>query len=212
MSWTPEKDAILRDAVARSIPWSQVQELIPGYSRSGLRWRASQTLKLTRPRPDRAEVVMNVLAAWNGTTLSARSVGELLGMTRCAVIGLVNRNRARVTRPPVECNSRSAATRARKAAERQAAAEAAKVPVDTGGRPAGCPAAVVALERHHCRFPINHPNEPTFHFCQARKLPGGSYCGVHHAVVYDTAKTVVVRRGARKPDFTGGKQHPQWAA
>ena len=157
--------------------------------------------------PHSAELVENVLALWNAN-LSAREIAGRFGVTRNMVIGLVNHRKDRVTRQP----PKGAITRRAKAEKARRLEEAMKTVTDPQGRPSGLPLAVVKLERHHCRFPLNHPGEPTFHFCSARKLPGSPYCSAHRAFCCDTEKTVEVRRGARKPDFTGGKQHPQWAA
>ena len=159
--------------------------------------------------PHSAEMIETVLALWNAN-LSAREIADRMGggMTRNMVIGLVNHRKDRVTRAP----PKEAITRRRNAEKARLQEEAMKKGIDPQGRPAGLPLAVVKLERHHCRFPINHPGEPNFAFCGETRQRGSSYCEVHRALCRDTAKTVEVRRGARKPDFTGSKQYPPRAA
>jgi GcrA cell cycle regulator len=35
-----------------------------------------------------------------------------------------------------------------------------------------------------CLWPHGHPNDPNFHFCGARPVPGKPYCADHAAVAY----------------------------
>lgn len=44
------------------------------------------------------------------------------------------------------------------------------------------------LDEHQCRWPIGDPLDSDFHFCGARRMPGGSYCTYHQAAscgIYD---------------------------
>lgn len=40
--------------------------------------------------------------------------------------------------------------------------------------------SLMELERHHCRFPVGDPKQPTFGFCGCKPFPGLPYCE-HHA-------------------------------
>jgi GcrA cell cycle regulator len=45
---------------------------------------------------------------------------------------------------------------------------------------------LLELEEHHCRWPINDPLGPDFHFCGAEANVGSVYCPTHHARAYVT--------------------------
>lgn len=42
--------------------------------------------------------------------------------------------------------------------------------------PAGPVVALLALEGHHCRWPIGSPQDPDFGFCGKRRAQGATYC------------------------------------
>lgn len=40
--------------------------------------------------------------------------------------------------------------------------------------------SVMALESHHCRWPVGDPGTPSFFFCGGTKMEGCSYCETHY--------------------------------
>lgn len=38
---------------------------------------------------------------------------------------------------------------------------------------------IEGLEKYQCRWPIGHPGEPDFHFCDRKQIGGISYCEIH---------------------------------
>ena len=45
---------------------------------------------------------------------------------------------------------------------------------------------LVALKERMCRWPINHPGDPDFHFCGGEASGSSPYCDDHHARAYIT--------------------------
>lgn len=58
---------------------------------------------------------------------------------------------------------------------------------------------ILDLAENDCRWPIGDPQEPDFHFCNGRKVPGLAYCE-HHA-----------RRAYQPPDVRKRPIKPQYA-
>jgi GcrA cell cycle regulator len=58
-------------------------------------------------------------------------------------------------------------------------------PVKLTGKPRVKPAAkVVEMSGPTCSWPIGHPGEKGFHFCDARAKAGKPYCQEHAALAY----------------------------
>lgn len=47
--------------------------------------------------------------------------------------------------------------------------------------------SLMDLERHHCRFPVGDPKDPTFGFCGCQPYPGLPYCEAHARRAYTPA-------------------------
>lgn len=47
--------------------------------------------------------------------------------------------------------------------------------------------ALAELERHHCRFPVGDPKDPTFGFCGCKPIDGLPYCEPHARRAYTPA-------------------------
>jgi GcrA cell cycle regulator len=60
------------------------------------------------------------------------------------------------------------------------------VPKPEEPAPEGQRKSLLELEEHHCRWPINDPLGPDFHFCGAEANVGSVYCPTHHARAYVT--------------------------
>lgn len=107
---------------------------------------------------------------------------HLGGVTRCAVAGKLARlgltRKRAYPRPP-----KTAFNFARKSSQaKRAAAGASVLPVPDAPPPLNIP--LLDLEPHHCRF---IPGDDRL-FCGRQKREGSSYCGHHHAIVYETRR------------------------
>jgi len=129
-----------------------------------------------------------ILALWK-TGLTGRQIAEKLGMTRGAILGLVNRlriagyvkYRAKNPRP-----KRDAPRKAQKPPEKNldrfelsvsAAPPLIPEPVQTR------PLTIMELGRRSCRFILNDGKPSSFLFC-GKTTDKGSYCLEHHKVCF----------------------------
>lgn len=130
---------------------------------------------------------------------SYSAIGAQVGLTENQVAGLIDRAKKRA-----ECGARGKAQPATlmrgrtKPPATPAPTPAAKLvaapppaiaskPTVQAPRPMISPAPAVppVLRQHEgCRYPIGDPREPGFHFCEAAKKPGSSYCPEHHAACW----------------------------
>lgn len=95
---------------------------------------------------------------------SFSQIASYLGVTRSAAIGKYNRLVSAGQVPKAHQPTRHAMAK----------------------RTCNCDVAasrVLALEEHHCRWPIGDPASPNFRFCGARK-ERGSYCEYHRGIAY----------------------------
>ena len=124
---------------------------------------------------------------------AGQAAGVLGGITRNAVIGKWNRMGLRrgYARPRNIEQSRSKGPQV-KAKVRPARKRVVlpPMPVEELPPPAVTDVARVLfadLERHHCRFPVGDPREPTFGFCGCTPYPGLPYCEAHARRAYTPA-------------------------
>ncbi|MDF1722126.1 MAG: GcrA family cell cycle regulator [Minwuia sp.] len=119
-----------------------------------------------------------------GTGMTAAQIAEQLGnVTRNAVIGKANRlglskpGRPRAAKAPKQAAPRPRFTRPapRPEPEELVAPQA----------PAAAPPPPGALPQHRrCQFPVGHPGESDFHFCDHETLTGKPYCDYHCSIAY----------------------------
>jgi len=128
----------------------------------------------------------------HGQGLSYSRIGDIMGVTRCAISGRVNRLKARKKikclelRKPTIRKDREA--RVRPTVQRIEAirrrAVAPKIPVEPIPPPRVDDVVrrtMKTLEHDECKFPIGDPKRPDFGFCGLPQQPGGPYCSGHHA-------------------------------
>jgi len=141
--------------------------------------------------PWTAEVVDQLTALW-AEGLSCSKISRALGhgISRCAVIGKVNRlglpHRAK---PAV-----------RKPYVKEYVPKLA--PIDLTPLPEPAPADLVKLidlERHHCRFPYGDPLTDVFGFCGRKKADAMPYCANHAGVVYRPEALRRMGHGSENP-------------
>ena len=127
---------------------------------------------------------------------SATEISRVLGVTRNSVISKIHRmgltgadrKTRRTAKPRTETRSGKRlltppkVKQMRQLVEEMKAADAKPVVSDQ----------VLALEPHHCRYPIGDPLKADFRFCCRDKIDGSSYCASHHEISRSHAP---VRRG-----------------
>lgn len=118
---------------------------------------------------------------WGSGKTAAQIAEELGDVTRNAVIGKANRlglskpGRPRAAKPKPTINR----TLARPIAPRQPVKE--ELPPE----PLAPPPPPGALPQHRrCQFPIGHPGEDDFHFCDHETSTGKPYCEYHCRIAY----------------------------
>lgn len=149
--------AFVEDAPQSAAP--AIEERKPAQNGKGVQW---------------TDAMLAQLRELHGSGLSAREIAERIGgVSRNGVIGKLNRLRMSKPTP-------SSIARKLKRETAIAGREAAGLP--TRGQPTGAKAATAALQPTQCRWPVNHPDEPHFHYCMALKPFGQPYCEAHRAV------------------------------
>ena len=134
---------------------------------------------------------------WADGLSASQIAGRLGGVTRNAVIGKVHRLGLVGPRHHL---AHEVAPAARARAGRQAPDEAAPAPTSATRRfrnlylgdsepyvppaeelviPMGERKYIQTLTESCCRWPIGDPQQPEFHFCGKKKIPGLPYCEVH---------------------------------
>lgn len=165
---------------------------------------------------------------------SARQIGEMLGVTRNVIIGLVHRNGIKregnpVTEAMIEqrraAGSRGGVATAEKLKEQPRKPEKPVVvpkaqpftPIEATDfwrgsfsaqslSPKG-PKRLMDLEWYDCRFPLGKFNEPPTGFCAAPRENGSSFCAAHHHLVYrGTAAQVEAQRRRTEEERRRKKQ------
>lgn len=154
------------------------------------------------------EEIAEIAQLWHAGK-SAREIGEILGVTRNVVIGLVHRNhikrdaateaahKVRMDEAKAERLSEARRLQAEKRALEKPKVVPIKQPATTieatdfwrgsfsaqSLSPAG-PKQLMDLTWSDCRFPLGKFNEAPTGFCAAPKKFGSSYCAAHHQLVY----------------------------
>ena len=120
--------------------------------------------------------------------LPTAQIGKLLGFTKNAVVGKAHRIGLERRPSPIR---RTAVKPDRKKArspvmpklnfEKQ---EAEKIPTNTNGFQPSVKNIFVASSKRGCEWPMGHPDEPDFHFCNKERFEEKPYCLEHCAVAY----------------------------
>jgi hypothetical protein len=122
-----------------------------------------------------AEMLETLTVLW-ASGASARDIGETLGKTRNAVLGMVHRRGlARNPHPPKEIDPVDVKPAK---VERRSPPKTTPAPPPVVAVPAPPPGGVsfFQLRGHHCRWPLGGTMEKAEFYCGAPKLPGKSYC------------------------------------
>ena len=132
------------------------------------------------------ERVATVTRLWN-EGLTTAEIGRAVGMSKNAVVGKAHRLQLPPRPSPIR---RGKSVNGTPRAPR----------VTNGRKPAAAPAGVVvqvkprtphlplAIGNAACKWPIGHPDEPSFHFCGERALLGKPYCPEHYRRAYVAVK------------------------
>ena len=132
------------------------------------------------------ERVATVTRLWN-EGLTTAEIGRAVGMSKNAVVGKAHRlqlpprpspiRRGKsvngAPRPPSPTNGRKRATAPNGVVVR-AKPRALQMPLAVGNAA--------------CKWPIGHPDEPSFHFCGEHALLGKPYCPEHYRRAYVAVK------------------------
>jgi len=157
---------------------------------------------------DRIEVLRTL---WLGGN-SASSIGDMMGLTKGAVMGKIHRlGIQRGTRKPDPIAKRPKRAPHMREADRRARlvlsapqdeAQEPKTDPETPFEPGtekGIPAAVVGLHSRQCCYLIGDGRDR--HFCDRHKIDGSSYCAAHKSICISGYFTPS-KRPARSPiDF-----------
>lgn len=143
---------------------------------------------------------VTVLTTLRDQGYSCSQIGDVIGMSRNAVIGKVHRLKLSTPRKEKRSGGMVKPTRRsetglhrkrvltpriiemRRPAEKKRAVEPApaailpNVPPSATGVPG---VSLLDLKPHHCRWPIGDVSSPDFHFCGDRRVDGRPYCRVH---------------------------------
>ena len=98
--------------------------------------------------------------------LSTAEIGRRLGVTKNSVVGKAHRLALAPRPSPLKSGTAPAAARPVKQAKK-----------------------VVEISGPTCSWPIGHPGEKGFHFCDARAMQGKPYCTEHAALAYVRPKS-----------------------
>ena len=96
--------------------------------------------------------------------LSITQIGNMIGVSRNAVVGKVHRMGLPKRQSPIVRSDKPIEPRRRKMS----------------------PEAYADLGRNKCSWPIGDPRDPGFRFCGEEAEPGRPYCTAHCAVAYTT--------------------------
>lgn len=129
------------------------------------------------------ERVSRLKELW-GTGMTAAQIAEQLGnVTRNAVIGKANRLGLSKPGRPRVAKARPAAQQQRPRFTRPAPKPEPEEAIPQA--PAVAPPPPGALPQHRrCQFPVGHPGESDFHFCDHETLTGKPYCDYHCSIAY----------------------------
>jgi len=127
------------------------------------------------------ERIATVTRLWN-EGLTTAEIGRAIGMSKNAVVGKAHRLQLPPRPSPIR-QGKSASSPKRMTNGRKPS----PVAVVPQARPRA-PAAPVTLGSASCKWPIGHPDEPSFHFCGERALLGKPYCLAHYRRAYVIAK------------------------
>lgn len=118
------------------------------------------------------EAVTTLTRMWD-EGLSASQIGAELGVSRCAVLGKIDRLGLPKRREQSHLVPKLAP-------QPLLAPIIADIDIPQAQRVA----SVLDLTHEHCRWPVGDPGTPNFFFCGARPIEGLSYCGAHCRVAY----------------------------
>lgn len=128
------------------------------------------------------ERVVKLKELWGSGMTAAQIADELGDVTRNAVIGKANRlglskpGRPRAVKPKPSPRRQIVARPAQPAQP-----ERDEMPEE----PLSPPPPPGALPQHRrCQFPIGHPGEDDFHFCDHETVSGKPYCSYHCRMAY----------------------------
>ena len=128
------------------------------------------------------ERIATVTRLWN-EGLTTAEIGRAIGMSKNAVVGKAHRLQLPPRPSPIR-QGRSAPSTPRPARRTSATVTVLKQPKTRA--PAPVPHPVVGNAA--CKWPIGHPDEPSFHFCGERALVGKPYCLDHYRRAYVASK------------------------
>jgi GcrA cell cycle regulator len=151
------------------------------------------------------EEKVTVLTALRDQGYSCSQIGDVIGMSRNAVIGKVHRLKLSTPRKEKRSGGMVKPTRRsetglhrkrvltpriiemRRPAEKKRAVEPAPVAILPNVPPSvtGVPGvSLLDLKPHHCRWPNGDVGSPDFHFCGDRRVDGRPYCRSHCQIAY----------------------------
>jgi GcrA cell cycle regulator len=127
------------------------------------------------------EEMDNILRRMASEKATAAQIGEAVGKTRNAVIGRAHRTGVKLLSPKLNQSQRvRIVTPARvvfvakkKPWAPPVVAEKTKAQVIT-----------LAFRSAKCKWPIGHPGEADFRFCEEPSVPGCPYCAEHRLIAY----------------------------
>jgi GcrA cell cycle regulator len=123
------------------------------------------------------DAILKRMAAEKAT---AAQIGEAVGKTRNAVIGRAHRKGVKLLSPKLNQSQRvRSVTPARVVFVKKKEPWAPP----TGERPKA-QVITLAFKSAKCKWPIGHPGEADFKFCEAATVPGCPYCPEHRLIAY----------------------------
>ena len=136
------------------------------------------------------ERIADLTRLWN-EGLTTSEIGKRLGISKNAVVGKAHRMHLSARPSPIKRSARPTLPRPQTSVPRtpaQIVRRPLTTPLATPPPARKQPHRVVELSNQGCRWPIGHPGEAGFHFCNERALVGKPYCADHAAMDYVKVK------------------------
>lgn len=123
------------------------------------------------------ERIAEVTRLW-GEGVTTAEIGELVGVTKNAVVGKAHRLGLPPRPSPIRPKGDGRVGDRGRGATQLSATASGKIVQQVA----------LATFGARCKWPFGHPDEANFHFCSSLALVNSSYCSVHYQMAYLPAR------------------------